>query len=160
MSSSLSDEDIARIHNLLGVFNQVVDQTLVSTGKIGLTQTTLNDAAQDAILHHQSFINKFIHQKSVDPYKIVSWYGFFLSKKADDPKKMILLIALKHMNDLLSKEPLHQKMSDAHIGHLYNMARLDGMEDEFAIGKNGVYSVFSSCVDYLRCYRDACLVTH
>jgi hypothetical protein len=142
------------------VFNGVVDKALVKTGRVGLTEKTLRNAAEDAMVHHAAFINKFIIQKSVDPFKIISWYGFFLSKNADDPTKSILLLAIAHLNDLLSKEHLKLKLSAAHVQHLYNMAKLDGSDDEFGIGKNGIYSVFSSCIDLVSDYKPGSKIIH
>lgn len=151
--SSLSELDIKRIYVLIGLFDRVIDKNLVQPRLIGLTERTLTDAAEDAMKHHALFINKFINQKSVDPFKIVSWYGFFLSKKADDPAKRILLITIGHLNDLLSKEHLKLKLSYLQMQHLYNMAKLDGSDDEFGIGKNGIYSVFSSCIDLVSDFK-------
>ena len=145
--ANLSTTDKERICILIGIFNAVVNKTLVKSGLVGLTKQTLLDAAEDAIKHHAAFVNKFINQKSVDPYKILSWYGFFLSQKADDPDKNILFFTITHLNDLLSKEHLALKLSAPQVEHLYKMAKLDGSEDEFGIGKNGIYSVFSSCID-------------
>jgi hypothetical protein len=156
--SKLTQEDIRRIYHLIGVFDEMLDRLLVHTGKVGLTVQTLKDAAQDAMVHHAAFIDKFIEQREVDPYKIVSWYGFFLSRKADDPAKRILLVAIVHLNDLLGKEHLGLQLSKPHILHLYAMAKLDGSDDEFGIGKNGVYSVFSSCIDLVSEYGTGSLI--
>lgn len=150
--ANLSSVDVKRICILIGIFNGVINKALVKSGLVGLTKQTLLDAAEDAIKHHAAFVDKFINQKSVDPYKILSWYGFFLSKKADDPDKNVLFFTITHLNDLLCNEHLALKLSSQQVEHLYKMAKLDGLEDEFGIGKNGVYSVFSSCIDMVSNY--------
>lgn len=144
---SIPSADRSRVNQLLNVFDQVISRRYVANSLVGLTEQTRECARKATIEHHKQFVDRFIDQDKVDPYKIVSWYGFFLSQHADDPNKHILEACLRTLNHMLEQENLKQGLSEPQILHLYNMARLDGCKDEFGVGKNGIYSVFSSCLD-------------
>ena len=71
----LPDEQYAYVYC---VFRIVDSRIKKYKGKIGWTEQTLTKAKKDSLKHHALFIRKFsITQTKVDPYKILSWYGFF-----------------------------------------------------------------------------------
>jgi hypothetical protein len=140
--AKLSNEDKALAHQIM----EVVDAVIKREPNIGHTEITLDKAKRDAITHHSKFIHELgVTQNKVDVYKVCSWYGFYLAKHLDDPKKLCLWIVLEVMNLMLSKEKHSTRLSDDFIKHLHAMTQNDGFQDEFGVGKNGIYSAFSAC---------------
>jgi hypothetical protein len=139
----LSDNDLELINNLLNK----IDETIVSQqGKIGFTAKTLVEARKLAMTHHSKFLLKFkIKQDRIDPYKILSWYCFYLVEVLDDPDKRSIAICLGEMNNILKHEKHGLYLPSKMLRHLYELAINNNTDDEYAIGKNGVYAVFTSC---------------
>ena len=99
-------------------------------------------------MHNNTF---GIEAKNTDIYKLLSWYGFYLSESADDKRGIIYLATIYILNEkILSNELCGRKISHKLISKMYKMLVLDGEDDNLAIGKNGLYLSF-------RTARDICL---
>jgi len=68
-----------------------------------------------------------------------------LSHHIDDPNKLVLRIVITVMNQLLKNDGEGKALSDSTLNHLYYMVKNDGINDDFGVGKNGLYAVFSAC---------------
>lgn len=99
--NSLSDEDIKAVYNMM----KTVDLILRKKGKyVGVAESTLDEAKKSAIQHHYRFLQRFsIWQTAVDPYKILSWYGFYIAKHADDKEKISVLASMYIMNNMITQ---------------------------------------------------------
>lgn len=83
--------------------------------------------------------------KTLDIYKIISWYAFTLAKKLHDAT--IIQEAVYMLNEVLYVETENTfKHTHEYLAKLYSLTLFDGDEeyDEFAIGKNGLYVAFKS----------------
>ncbi len=140
--NSLSEADIRAAYGLM----RLVDKAFLSKEKyVGIAGKTLDSAKRSAMEHHYKFLNHFkMRQSCVDPYKIMSWYGFYLAEHADDSEKVAVLAAIRIMNRMLQKEKYSNRLAEDFLLHLYELAKNDKFEDEFGVGKNGLYAVFTA----------------
>ena len=111
-------------------------------------EKALDKATEHLFLHNNTF---GVDAKSTDIYKLLSWYGFYLSEFADDQKSVIYLATIYILNNkILYNELCKKKISHHLVSKIYRMLVLDGEDDNLAIGKNGLYISF-------RTARDICL---
>ena len=122
------------------------------------TPRMLAAAKREALNHHAEHVVKMnIQQNKLDHNKLLSWYGFILVKQAYMKDHSIryapLTLVIHEMNDLLkacysSAPGMHNiKMSQSCLTELRRMAIRDGHDDDFAIGKNGLYTAFRSAFE-------------
>jgi len=125
----------------------------------------LKDVTAKTIKYHLEFINQFVVPESVDPYKIISWFGFFLDKHLNptgephnDLKRLTLHTMLDRLNETLQKD-IGQQLHVNTIQHLFELNCKDGRaDDHFGIGMNGTYFAFHSVRDTVerRCATSNC----
>ena len=126
--NSLTSEDRQAVFNMM----TTLDKVLKAKGKyVAVTDTTLDTAKHAAMRHHYRFLKRCgIQQATVDPYKILSWYGFYLAANADDIEKVSVLGAMRVMNHMLDQEKTGKRLSEDIILHLYQLVKNDGVEDD------------------------------
>lgn len=140
--TKMTDKDIKRTNLYLSAIDRILQQ---KTEHVGVAQETLDNAKESAINHHFEFLKECsIRQETVDVYKILSWYGFEISKHADDKKKLAVLACMQVMNCVLKNEKFEPQIPEVLVEHLWEMSQNDGVNDDYGIGKNGVYSVFTT----------------
>ncbi|MEI6985304.1 MAG: hypothetical protein WCK65_04175 [Rhodospirillaceae bacterium] len=131
------------------LFRQLDDVLLRAPGFkkcFSADEAALINAKSDAIVYHPKHLAVLnIAASSLDAYKVVSWYGFFICKHTDDRCKISLLAAIYVLRVFLNQET-GVKLGKATTSMLYYLAVNDGDEhkDEFGIGKNGLYMAFST----------------
>lgn len=121
------------------------------------TPELLRAAKEQALQHHEAHIAKMrVDQRRLDPFKFLSWYGFILVRQAwDAPRSRYypLALTIDLMNDLLGRSCSDGTgmdrlgMSIDCVRELRRLAERDGVDDDFAIGKNGLYSAFRSAFE-------------
>ncbi|SFP60984.1 hypothetical protein [Hydrogenimonas thermophila] len=94
--------------------------------------------------HYISHKEKYkLYVNSIDPFKFIAWSAnFFISIKGDltiNKKAIVLKVAIEVMSSFL-KCKIDEKLSKK----LLLMALHDKIDDEKAIGKNGLYMAFRS----------------
>ena len=115
------------------------------SGHVGVSDYSREKAAQDALLHLEDHLKIMkIQAKGLDSYKFLAWYGHYLSIHADDPKNVIKIATVLALNIMLSKD-IDKKLPKELLSELAAMAIRDGQDDNFGIGKNGVYFIFKTC---------------
>jgi hypothetical protein len=142
----LSDSDIEAAYNYMLKLDLIVSR---KPEYVAVSGIRFDEAKRSAILHHCNYVKHFgIWQQSVDPYKILSWYGFYLAEHADDKHKISVLVAIQEMNKLLTQEKSKgaRSLPSKVVSQLYQRAALDKHKDEYAIGKNGLYSAFDTAL--------------
>lgn len=143
----LAQDDVEIIHHLMEKLDYILSAKEFSKkhGSLGLTESDFYKAKERTITHHYAFLTKLqIQQTSIDPYKIMSWYGFYISEIARDNKKIAVLCAIQIMNNMLSYDSHGKPIATDLVCHLWLLARNDKVCDEFGVGKNGIYSVFTA----------------
>ncbi|MBL0708995.1 MAG: hypothetical protein JJW00_08110 [Sulfurimonas sp.] len=127
---------------------QLIDSILVLDlfrTHVGVSDYSKENAAQDAINHLMEHLEIMkIQARGLDSYKFISWYGFFLSNHADDPKNVIRIATILALNIMLRRDNDKSLPKDL-LSELAAMALRDGQDDNFGIGKNGVYFIFKTC---------------
>ena len=112
---------------------------------VGVSDYSKEKAAQDALDHLGEHLEIMkIQARGLDSYKFISWYGFYLSKHADDPKKVIRIATIVALNIMLKKDR-NKSLTKELLLELSAMTIRDGQDDNFGIGKNGVYFIFKTC---------------
>jgi len=112
---------------------------------VGVSDISRENALSDAKKHLDDHLIKIrIEAKKLDSYKLISWYGFYLSNRADDPKNVIRIATIVALNIMLYKD-VSKKLPKELISEMSAMVVRDGIEDDFGIGKNGVYNTFKAC---------------
>jgi len=94
--------------------------------------------------HYLSHKQKYkLYVKSIDPFKFIAWSANFLLEIKQDlsqkDKAIVLNVAIAVMSELLDCE-INEMLSKK----LLLMALHDKIDDEKAIGKNGLYMAFRS----------------
>lgn len=88
----------------------------------------------------------------VDPFKVVAWYGFFLSREVgEDVNHLIIKAAIAVMFDLLQQDvpgvavpqKIKNEMFQLVAIHSTICKRGEEARDEFAMGMNGLYFAFN-----------------
>jgi hypothetical protein len=143
----IAQDDVKIIHHLMEKLDSVLRTKDFSDkhGLLSLTKDDFDNAKEKTITHHYAFLTKLkIQQTSIDPYKIMSWYGFYLSEVAQDDKKIAVLCAIQIMNNMLKYDSFGKPIVTDLVCHLWFLARNDKVNDDFGVGKNGIYSVFTA----------------
>lgn len=135
-------------------FYDIIDAlNKVCKSKVGLSISSEHEkeALLQARIHILEHNNEFsIQPKTLDVYKLISWYGYFLSHSTYDPKRIIYLMTIQVLNEILSKEVCNKSFSKEFISKLYHMLSRDSQSGDFSIGKNGLYVAFRSAKDICR----------
>jgi hypothetical protein len=154
--SRLCEEDKKAVYNMM----KIVDAILRKKGKyVGVAESTLDEAKRSAMQHHYNFLERFsIFQTAVDPYKILSWYGFYIAKHADDKDKISVLASMYVMNTMITHEPNKARLPNVLMAHLYQLVKNDEVDDDFGIGKNGIYAVFTAASMFASVINDSGLI--
>jgi hypothetical protein len=63
---------------------------------------------------------------------------------AGDAQKTSVLLALQLMNNMLKYDDNGKPIANDLIAHLWKLSINDKCQDEFGVGKNGIYSVFTA----------------
>jgi hypothetical protein len=117
--------------------------------EVGVSNISRKNALEDAKKHLTEHLIKIeIKAKKLDSYKLISWYGFYLSNHADDPKHIIRIATIVALNKVLKQETEKSLKKDI-LSEMCAMAIKDGTDDKFGIGKNGVYNTFKACSSVL-----------
>ena len=117
----------------------------IFSSHVGISSYSRKKAAHDALSHLEDHLKIMkIQARGLDSYKFLAWYGYYLSAHADDPKNVIRIATILALNILLSKD-IDKKLSKELLSELVAMAIRDGQDDNFGIGKNGVYFIFKTC---------------
>lgn len=143
----VSQDDVEIIHHLMEKLDYILCSKAFSDkhGSLNLTSDCLAEAKEKTITHHYKFLAKLqIQQTSIDPYKIMSWYGFYVSEGANDSRKIAVLCAIQIMNNMLKYDSFGKPIATDLVCHLWFLVRNDKVNDEFGVGKNGIYSVFTA----------------
>ena len=131
---------------------KIIDSILnlkIFKDEVGVSNTSRKSALIDAKLHLSEHLTKIeIRAKKIDSYKLISWYGFYLSNHADDPKHIIRVATIVALNKVLKQETDKFLKKDI-LSEMCAMAIKDGTDDKFGIGKNGVYNTFKACSSVL-----------
>ena len=139
------------LYNAISLLNNLITTKKFSnhiTVPVQKQEKALDIATKHLFFHNKSF---GIQADSTDVYKLMSWYGFYLSKELNDKKGVIYLATLDVLNNkILFNEVSNNKISHSLITKMYKMLVLDGEDDRIAIGKNGLYISF-------RTARDICI---
>lgn len=151
-------EETEAINNAIELINVQVRGTTV-TSKI--SEEILASSKRNAINHHEEHIISLrIKAKRIDVFKIYSWYAFFVAEEIKKQTNLtereidvqvfhVFVITINTMNRRL-KEQFGKCLSKMKIIFIANLATKDKIQDEHAIGKNGLFLIFTSCVDLIR----------
>ncbi|DAB30556.1 MAG TPA: hypothetical protein CFH84_03425 [Sulfurimonas sp. UBA12504] len=133
------------LYNAIDLLNKLLE-TPKFKSYVAVSEQTKEDALSKAtkhlFLHNDTF---GIEAKSTDVYKLLSWYGYFLNKRADDTNAVVYLATISILNKKILKSESCGFMIDKHtITEMYKMLTKDGNHDHLAIGKNGLYIAFKT----------------
>ena len=144
MSIEISEDDKKLIFLVFSLLDQLItSEDYPYHQHVGVARDTLDKAKTDAIRFHIGHLKHHkVHATSIDPYKIVSWYGFYVAKNADDVKRISLLATIELMRYFLSCEINGITLDRETTSLLYRMVANDGVNDDHGVGKNGLYLAF------------------
>ena len=111
-------------------------------------------ALKNTIEHLEAHNKEFsIEPKTLDVYKLLSWYGYFLSNITRDYKRVVYLLTIKALNTLLLEEECGTCFTQDFTNKIYQMLRRDDEDGKFSIGKNGLYLSFRSAKDICKQFK-------
>lgn len=113
---------------------------------IHFLESDLKESVLCCLMHHNRHLNKLkVCQKTIDPYKIVTWFAFDLTMRGDGTRKReILKTAVAILNSFLQHEhPSKTALDVQTLGYITELAFNESNgEADHGIGKNGLFACF------------------
>ena len=126
MELFLNDDDF--MDSILGGVT-LIDKILgleIFLGYIGVSDISRKKALEDSKNHLSDHLTKIrVEAHNLDSYKLISWYGFYLSNHADDPENVIRIATIVALNILLKKD-IEKSLDKCVLSEMAAMAIRDG----------------------------------
>jgi hypothetical protein len=172
---SMSTEQVRDMRRIFNFFNKALDEC---EHLIVVPPSVREEAARHAVRYHLAHLSMFnIEQTKVDPYKAVTWYGYFIWERIRDKGRIPLMVTVYVLNKFLGNEPKRVRLDEPTIKQIVAFAKnhegpvhtntgtrtgqtsseeedrehRDGDEDH-AIGKVGIYTAFTAARRALELY--------
>lgn len=134
-------------YNAVDLLNKSLDSEK-SKNYVSISLDDQKLALKNTMEHLDAHNKEFsIEPKTLDIYKLLSWYGYFLSNITRDYHRVVYLMTIRELNLLLSKEKCGKHFTRDFTTKIYQMLRRDDEDGKFSIGKNGLYLSFRSAKD-------------
>ena len=161
-----NQDDHKLIFEIIGAFLQDLNNTKHINISKELRKISINKLLKHLNLHIEKYGVYSIKDKDIiyepEAYKILSWYAFILAGlkkgKADyfgeQQRADIIGTAISHLNKFLEID-LGQGFNLNFLRKLTAMAITHYVNDDFAIGQNGVYIAFKSVYIFHKPKKDS-----
>ncbi|MBC2594925.1 hypothetical protein H5P28_11720 [Ruficoccus amylovorans] len=112
---------------------------------IYFSESDVNESLQACIGHHYRHIRQLgVNQKTIDPYKVITWFGVDLAGKDDDRLQQIAECIVAALGAcLLEETPKEIGLETDTMRYIADLLKneLSGNTDH-GIGRNGLYAAF------------------
>lgn len=137
---NITDEELKQIEEITDLL-----EVAFQTNEVSFDKPEWRQAVKDSIAHHEGHLQSFgVTQAKVDPYKILTWIGYFFGESDNSQRPRIVESMLDTLNYCLGKEtpPGGLDSTTKNYLHAYVLNEMSDQSDH-GIGKNGVFMSFN-----------------